>query len=148
MGSQASDPELPCYSRQAPSKEKKGGNMLAGSHINGFFPTKDSKKAREFYEGVLGLTFVSENEYVVTFRSGDEQIIGQKGTKFEPLHRTILGWEVKDIEKVVSYLRDRGVVFMKVPGLPQDNLGIWKSPEGKVAWFNDPDGNTLSVSEH
>ena len=122
--------------------------MLAASRINGFFPTKDFQKTRQFYEGVLGLTFLGENPYVITFQSGENIIMGQKGSKFEPLQRTILGWEVKDIENVVSFLTERGVVFMRVQGLEQDRLGIWKSPDGKVAWFQDPDGNTLSVSEH
>ena len=124
--------------------------MLTSSRMNGFVPTKDAKKAREFYEGVLGLTFVSDNPYVAVFHSGPSMIIMQKmGKEFAPVHFTILGWEVDDIEKVVSFLSKRGVAFMKgIQGLEQDALGIWKSPDGKVAWFKDPDGNTLSVSQH
>ena len=122
--------------------------MLASSRINGFFPTKDSKKAREFYEGVLGLAFVSENEYVATFRGETTMIVAQKVQEFVPERRTILGWEVTDIKKAVSFLTGKGVVFEKYSWMEQDELGIWKSPDGKVAWFKDPDGNVLSVSEH
>jgi len=76
------------------------------------------------------------------------QIIAQRVKEFVPIAGTVLGWEVKDIENVVSVLRKRGVVFEKYEGMEQDDHGIWKSPAGKVAWFKDPDGNILSVSEH
>jgi len=122
--------------------------MLASFPMNNFFPTKNAEKARRFYEGVLGLTFVSENPFVATFRSGQTTIVAQKMKQFEPVPYTILGWEVKNIEQTVSFLTKSGVVFERFSGMEQDDLGIWKSPEGKVAWFKDPDGNTLSVSEH
>ena len=84
----------------------------------------------------------------MVFRSGNSQIIAQKVKEFVPVAATVLGWEVKDIEQVVSTLRKDGVVFEKYEGMDQDELGIWTSPAGKVAWFKDPDGNILSVSEH
>jgi catechol 2,3-dioxygenase-like lactoylglutathione lyase family enzyme len=122
--------------------------MLTSSRLNGFIPTKDTKKARSFYEGVLGLTFAEENEYVAVFRSGNNMIVAQKMDKFEPAQRTILGWEVENIREAVSFLTKRGVVFERYPWAQQDELGIWKSPQGEVAWFKDPDGNVLSVSAH
>ena len=122
--------------------------MLASSRLNGFFPTKDAAKARRFYEGILGLTFESENEYVAVFRSGENMIIAQKVKEFVPVPQTILGWEVRDIKKVVTFLAEKGVAFERYGYMEQDELGIWKSPDGKVAWFKDPDGNVLSVSEH
>jgi predicted enzyme related to lactoylglutathione lyase len=122
--------------------------MLGSSPINGFVRITDARKAREFYEGVLGLTFVSENPYVVVLRGKNAMIIGQMVEKFSPVQSTVLGWEVEDIRGTVSSLAERGVVFQKYDGMDQDELGIWKSPEGKVAWFKDPDGNVLSVSEH
>jgi catechol 2,3-dioxygenase-like lactoylglutathione lyase family enzyme len=84
----------------------------------------------------------------MVFRSGNIQIIGQKVKEFAPIAATVLGWEVKDIENVVSALRKAGVIFEKYEGMDQDEFGIWASPAGKVAWFKDPDGNLLSVSEH
>ena len=122
--------------------------MLATFPLNGFVRITDSKRARQFYEQLLGLAFDYENAYVTVFRSGDSQIIAQRMDQVAPIAATVLGWEVKDIEKVVTTLRDRGVVFEKYDGMDQDDLGIWKSPAGKVAWFKDPDGNILSVSEH
>ena len=111
-------------------------------------PVTDVPRARAFYEGVLGLTFVSENPFVVVFRGQNAIIIAQRVEKFPPLQSTVLGWEVKDIKETVSSLSKRGVVFQRYEGMDQDELGIWKSPDGKVAWFKDPDGNVLSVSEH
>jgi len=62
---------------------------------------------------------------------------------------TILGWEVQNIESVVSDLKRRGVVFENYPFMQDQELGIWQSPGGtKVAWFKAPDGNVLSVSQH
>ena len=122
--------------------------MLTTFPINGFVRITDPERARRFYEQILGLAFEYENPYVASFRSGNSQIIAQKVKEFAPVAATVLGWEVKDIEQVVSDLRKAGVVFEKYEGMDQDELGIWTSPAGKVAWFKDPDGNILSVSEH
>ena len=122
--------------------------MLATFPINGFVRITDPERARRFYEQTLGVAFDYENPYVMVFRSGDSQIIAQKMKDFAPIPATVLGWEVEDIENVVSALRKRDVVFETYQGMEQDELGIWKSPAGKVAWFKDPDGNILSVSEH
>ena len=122
--------------------------MLTTFPINGFVRISDPQRSRRFYEETLGLAFDYENPYVMVFRSGNSQIIAQIVKEFAPVPATVLGWEVKDIENVVSALRKSGVVFEKYEGMDQDELGIWKSPAGKVAWFKDPDGNILSVSEH
>lgn len=118
--------------------------------MNGFVPTKDAAKARAFYEGKLGFELISDNEFVATYAAGKNKIMLQKVADFEPLDRTIVGWEVSGIRDVVSDLTKRGVEFLRLDmeWIKQDDLGIWESPDGKVAWFNDPDGNTLSVSEH
>jgi len=122
--------------------------MLTTFPLNGFVRITDPERSRRFYEQTLGLAFDYENPYVTVFRSGNSQIIAQKVKEFVPVAATVLGWEVKDIENVVSALRKSGVVFEKYEGMEQDELGIWKSPGGKVAWFKDPDGNILSLSEH
>jgi len=122
--------------------------MLSTFPLNGFIRIIDPERSRRFYEQTLRLTFDHENPYVMVFRSGDTQIIAQKMKEFVPIAATVLGWEVTDIDKVVSALQKDGVVFEKYDGIEQDELGIWKTPGGKVAWFRDPDGNILSVSEH
>lgn len=134
----------------APSSRKslEETQTLTTFPLNGFVRITDAERARRFYEQVLGFAFDYENPYVMVFRSGSTQIIAQRVKEFVPVASTVLGWEVKDIEKVASSLRNHGVVFEKYDGMQQDDLGIWKSPAGRVAWFNDPDGNVLAVSEH
>jgi catechol 2,3-dioxygenase-like lactoylglutathione lyase family enzyme len=122
--------------------------LLTAFPINGFVRITDPERSRRFYEQTLGLAFDYENPYVIVFRSGNSQIIAQIVKEFAPVSATVLGWEVKEIENVVSALRQSGVVFERFAGMDQDELDIWKSPAGKVAWFKDPDGNILSVSEH
>jgi len=122
--------------------------MLASNPINAFVRITDPKRARRFYEEVLGLKLVSDNPFMLVFRGNNALIMAQKTQKFSPLQGTVLGWEVKDIRKAVSSLAKSGVVFERFNGMDQDDLGIWTSPDGKVAWFKDPDGNILSVSEH
>ncbi len=72
-----------------------------------------------------------------------------KAKDFTPAQYTVLGWEVANIEEVVKWLQKRGVALEKYPFVQDKELGIWSTPTGdKVAWFKDPDGNVLSVSQH
>jgi catechol 2,3-dioxygenase-like lactoylglutathione lyase family enzyme len=122
--------------------------MLASSDIIAFVPTQDSARARAFYEGVLGLGFISDDGFALVFNANGIMIRVVKLQQFTPGQYTILGWQVKEIEKVVARLRERGIHFERYGFFQQDELGIWSAPGGaKVAWFKDPDGNTLSVSE-
>ena len=122
--------------------------MLGSTNIVAFVPTKDSAKARAFYEGVLGLSFVKDDGFAMVLDANGIMIRVAKAPQFTPAQFTILGWQVKDIEKVVQELQKKGVHFEIFGFFKQDELGIWTAPTGdKVAWFKDPDGNTLSVSE-
>ena len=68
---------------------------------------------------------------------------------FKPQVFTVLGWNVADISSVIKSLNKKGIVCEKYPFLEQDDLGVWTSPGGsKVAWFKDPDGNVLSLTEY
>jgi len=123
--------------------------LLASAKLVGFVPTKDYEQARAFYEGKLGFQFVSLDQYALVVNAGGHKIRIAKVPNFTPLQGTILGWEVKEIETVVTWLRDRGVTLEKYPFVQDRELGIWTTPSGdKVAWFKDPDGNILSVSQH
>ena len=123
--------------------------MLASSKIVGFVPTKNSEKAREFYEGKLGFRFVSDDQFALLLRAGENLIRVTKAQDFTPAKYTVLGWEVQNIEAMVRWLHERGVVFEKYPFIQDQELGIWSAPGGsKVAWFKDPDGNVLSISQH
>jgi catechol 2,3-dioxygenase-like lactoylglutathione lyase family enzyme len=123
--------------------------MLATAKLVGFVPTKDYDQARAFYEGKLGFEFVSLDQYALVMRVGGHMIRIAKIPNFTPLQGTILGWEVENIEAAVSWLMKRGVTTEKYPFVQNRELGIWTTPNGdKVAWFKDPDGNILSVSQH
>jgi catechol 2,3-dioxygenase-like lactoylglutathione lyase family enzyme len=123
--------------------------MLASNKIVGFVITTDYEKARAFYEGKLGFTFISEDQYALVVRSGENPIRIVKLPKFTAAQYTVLGWEVKDIEGMVGWLKQRGVETEKYLFVQDKERGIWSTPDGsKVAWFKDPDGNVLSVSQH
>ena len=123
--------------------------MLGSNNIIAFVPISDGAKAREFYEGKLGLRFVNEDGFAVVFESNGIRLRAVKMKEVKPPHFTVLGWEVKPIEQAVTSLRERGVHFETFGFFKQDALGVWTAPSGdKVAWFKDPDGNILSVSEH
>ena len=122
--------------------------MLASSKIIGFALTTDYARAREFYEGKLELRFVSQDDYALVMRSGENMVRISKAPGFTPLRSTVLGWEVSVIEAAAKWLHGRGVGLEKYPWV-QSESGIWATPNGdKVAWFKDPDGNVLSISQH
>jgi catechol 2,3-dioxygenase-like lactoylglutathione lyase family enzyme len=123
--------------------------MLASAKIVGFLVTKDYDQARAFFESKLGFQFVSVDQYALVMRAGGTSIRISRNPNFSPAQGTVLGWEVQNIEAVVTWLKDRGVTFEKYPFVQDRDLGIWTTPAGdKVAWFKDPDGNVLSVSQH
>jgi catechol 2,3-dioxygenase-like lactoylglutathione lyase family enzyme len=123
--------------------------MLGSTNIVAFVPTRDSGTARAFYEGLLGLKFIKDDGFAMVLEANGILIRVAKAGDFTPAPFTILGWQVTGIEKIVAALRDKGVAFEVFGFLTQDELGIWTAPTGdKVAWFKDPDGNMLSLSQH
>jgi catechol 2,3-dioxygenase-like lactoylglutathione lyase family enzyme len=123
--------------------------MLASGKMMGFLLTKDYDKARLFFEGTLGFQFVSLDQFALVMRAAGSTIRISKVPDFVPFKSTVLGWEVEDIGAVVAWLKQRGVTCDKYPFVQDRELGIWTAPTGdKVAWFKDPDGNVLSVSQH
>ena len=114
-----------------------------------FAATTDPKRARKFYEEVLGLKFISDDPFALVFQVGRLQLRLQKVARKPKIPCTVLGWAVKDIQKTVTQLSKAGVKFMRFPGLAQTDTGIWQSPaRAQIAWFQDPDGNTLSLTEY
>jgi catechol 2,3-dioxygenase-like lactoylglutathione lyase family enzyme len=124
--------------------------MLGRINIVAFVPTRDQARAKAFYEGALGLRFVKDDGFALVLDANGIMVrVTKVPGEFKPAQFTILGWQVSDIEKMVSALERRGVHFERFGFFEQDKLGIWTAPNGdKVAWFKDPDGNTLSVSQH
>ncbi|HEY0566338.1 MAG TPA: VOC family protein [Terriglobales bacterium] len=115
----------------------------------GFVLTARPAEALAFYRDKLALRFIADDGFALVFQSGDNMVRIAKVPQHTPLQGTTLGWEVADINGSVSALEAAGVTFQRYPGLPQDERGICTFPTGdKVAWFTDPDGNVLSLSQH
>ncbi|MCB9682213.1 MAG: VOC family protein [Alphaproteobacteria bacterium] len=121
--------------------------MLADAHLGAFVATSQPDVARAFYRDTLGLTLVEDGPFALVFDGGGTVLRVQKVQQVVAPPYTSIGWRVADIEATVQALTDKGVVFARYPGMPQDALGIWDAPGGaKVAWFKDPDGHTLSLA--
>jgi catechol 2,3-dioxygenase-like lactoylglutathione lyase family enzyme len=123
---------------------------LAKYDIIGFLSIVDVERAKAFYRDTLGLTLVSEEPpFALVFEAHGIMLRLGMAKSLPPAHGTVLGWNVPDIASAVTELAEAGVHFERYPQLPQDDLGVWTAPGGaKVAWFKDPDGNILSVSQH
>lgn len=123
--------------------------MLSNSKIVGFVATAKPEDAKRFYENSLGLKLLEDGPFALVFASGDNTIRVQKVESLATPPYTSLGWEVKNIAATVEQLTSNGVEFQHHEGLPQNEAGIWRTPDGaQIAWFRDPDGNTLSLTEH
>jgi catechol 2,3-dioxygenase-like lactoylglutathione lyase family enzyme len=117
--------------------------------IIAFVPTTDAERALAFYQDTLGFHLVKDDHFALVFDANGTRLRVVRLKEFKPAHFTILGWEVTDIEAGTAELEQRGVRFERYPGLEQDAHGIWTAPGGdRVAWFKDPDGNILSLSQH
>src|SRR5579863_2015291 len=124
-------------------------SILASTNIVAFVCTRDPAHAKAFYGDTLGLRLVSEDRFAVVFDANGILLRVSIFPDLKPAPFTVLGWSVSDIAAAVTDLEKAGVKFERIPGLPQDELGVWTTPDGsKVAWFKDPDGNTLSISQH
>ena len=122
--------------------------MLSFTKIMAFVPTKDARQARTFYEEVLGMGFVSADQFALVLDAKGITVRVAVVQEFQPQPFTIVGWEVADIKKEVAGLQAKGIRFEKYGMKGQDEQGVWSSPSGaKVAWFKDPDGNVLSLTQ-
>jgi catechol 2,3-dioxygenase-like lactoylglutathione lyase family enzyme len=111
--------------------------------------TRDRERAIPFYRDMLGLPLVSEDQFAAVFDVAGNALRLSTVPDFVPHTHTVLGFEVADIDDSVRALKAQGVAFNVYEGFNQDALGIWTAPDGdaRVAWFNDLDGNVLSVTE-
>ena len=126
--------------------------MLGTASLVAFVPSRDTARARAFYEGVLGLEFESEDAFALVLSANGVtvRVANVAGVPdFRPAPFTILGWHVSEVAAIVTALQARGVTFERYEGMRQDALGVWTSPSGaRVAWFKDPDGNVLSITQY
>jgi catechol 2,3-dioxygenase-like lactoylglutathione lyase family enzyme len=123
--------------------------MLGTSDIIAFVGVSDAGAARTFYRDTLGLTLVSEDAFALVFDANGTMLRVTMVPEVRPANYTVLGWQVPDIIATAKLLNAAGVELQRYPGLnDRDELGIWTAPGGaRIAWFKDPDGNVLSITE-
>jgi catechol 2,3-dioxygenase-like lactoylglutathione lyase family enzyme len=122
--------------------------MLGGYDVIAFVATRQPERAKLFYSKILGLRLVADTPFALVFDAGGTMLRISKVGELTPAPYTVLGWKVPNIHVTVEDLMCGGVTFERYKDMPQDELGIWMTPDGhKVAWFKDPDGNTLSLTQ-
>lgn len=122
--------------------------MLSSQRIKAFVSTTQPDKAREFYTKKLGLKLLSVDGFGIEFDANGAHLRISFVEKLTPQPFTVLGWDTTDIVSAIKSLNEKGITFEKYPFLKQDASGIWTAPGGtRVAWFKDPDGNLLSLSD-
>jgi catechol 2,3-dioxygenase-like lactoylglutathione lyase family enzyme len=122
--------------------------VLTSAPVIAFVATTAPSRAKAFYKKTLGLKLVSEDDFAIVFDAGGTMLRVAIVPHLQPADYTVLGWIVPDIRRAAAALAKRRVKFQRYPGMDQDDLGIWTSPSGaRIAWFKDPDGNTLSLTE-
>jgi catechol 2,3-dioxygenase-like lactoylglutathione lyase family enzyme len=122
--------------------------VLGDAEFVSFVGSEDLSVSERFYRDVLGLQLVESSEFAGVYRAGGATL---RVTLVDAAARapyTVAGWTVRDIEAAVGELAARGVAFNRYPGLEQDAPGIWRAPgRARVAWFEDPHANVLSLTE-
>ena len=122
--------------------------MLSTMPLMAFVATAKPERALAFYGTVLGLPLLEDTPFALVFDAHGTTLRVQKVPELAPVRHTVLGWLVPDVGAAIRQLSAKGVAFERYPGLPQDDLGVATFPGGgRVAWFKDPDGNTLSLTE-
>lgn len=123
-------------------------DMLGSSDVIAFAAATDLARSRLFYEQTLGLPVTGESEFACVFDAHGTMLRVTAVPAVTPALYTVLGWQVSDIEATVRDLTARGVGFIRYDSMDQDSAGIWTTPSGdRVAWFPDPDGNILSLTQ-
>jgi catechol 2,3-dioxygenase-like lactoylglutathione lyase family enzyme len=122
--------------------------VLGAEALVAFVPASDLEQSRAFYGGVLGLRLIEASDIANVFDAGGTAL---RVTRVDAPARagyTVLGWRVADLAAAIAGLAARGVVFKRYPNLRQDDLGVWTAPStSRIAWFEDPDGNVLSLEQ-
>jgi catechol 2,3-dioxygenase-like lactoylglutathione lyase family enzyme len=123
--------------------------MLGNSSLVAIVMTADGARAKRFYEETLGLRFLFDDGFAQVFDANGVTLRVSMMEGYKPPSYSVVGWKVADIVATVRALAAAGVTMLRYPFLEQDELGIWTAPGGaaKVAFFSDPDGNVLSLTE-
>ena len=119
------------------------------ANVVAFICTFNRERSKAFYGGTLGFTLTHEDDFAAVFDLNGTMLRVSEAPDFKPADHTVLGWVVSDIVATVKALRSKGVKFNFYERLGQDELDIWTVPGGttRVAWFDDPDGNVLSLTQ-
>jgi catechol 2,3-dioxygenase-like lactoylglutathione lyase family enzyme len=134
------------HARKVPGYD--GAALLGRFAPTAFVAVTDPDRARAFYEEILGLELVADEDHALVFDAGDTTLRLAKVAELNPAPHTVLGWQVPDLEATIDVLAARGVNFRRYGQFEQDERDIWTAPDGtRVAWFDDPDGNLLSLME-
>lgn len=144
------DKELTGAGAAAPGGAARGGPppVLEAAELVAFMPTSNLTQAKAFYGTMLGLPMEGESPVAVTFDANGTTLRCVLVERFTPLPFTIVGWTVQDIAATVGELNARGITFERFDGIQLDQLGIWRSPGGaQLAWFKDPFGNMISLTQ-
>lgn len=134
----------------ASASSRSHASILGSSKIVAFAGVKNADRARAFYRDTLGLRLVNEDGFALAFDVNGTMLRVTLVREVVAAPYTVLGWEVADIVRTAKQLTKAGVKLEHYESfLKQDELGIWTAPGGtRVAWFKDPDGNLLSISQH
>lgn len=124
-------------------------SILGSSKIVAFAGVRDAQRAKAFYRDTLGLRMVSEDGFALVFDANGTMLRVSLVREVVAAPYTVLGWEVADIVSTATQLVQAGVKLERYENfVKQDELGVWIAPGGtRVAWFKDPDGNLLSISQ-
>jgi catechol 2,3-dioxygenase-like lactoylglutathione lyase family enzyme len=121
---------------------------LDGGRLIAVVPTTDLARAREFYAEPLGLRIAEESPFACVFDANGTMLRLTPVRRLSRVRYTVLGWDVDDIASTVRALAGAGVAFVRYRGMDVDAAGVWTAPSGdRVAWFEDPDGNLLSLTQ-
>lgn len=121
---------------------------LAGARLVAFAATCDLDASHAFYGTVLGLARVDATPFANVYDAGGSELRVTRVERVAAAPYTVLGWSVPDLGATVDALRARGVAFHRFGGLEQDSDDAWTAPGGaRIAWFGDPDANTLSLTQ-
>lgn len=122
--------------------------MIEAEGLIAFIASQDLEQARAFYSDLLGLRLLSDEVQTLVYQSQGVKIRVTHVENHRPPAHTVLGWQVADLQQAIGDLAQRGVVFEHFPQTKQDPQGAATFADGtQVAWFGDPDGNLLSLTQ-
>ena len=134
--------------QQKTSLARQRESILGSQELVAFVATRDPSRAKEFYRDTLGLPLVSEDEFALVFDAAGTMLRVTRVQEVGATKYTVLGWRVRDIVRTAKGLQRVHIILERYAGMQQDKLGVWSSSSGaRVAWFKDPDGNTLSITQ-